>query len=127
MRNCDNDDKARKKHMKFVDENEIAKRNTTSQTSKSSSGSTASSAAAAAAASPLPSIRHASVSSFHDNAHECGACAVIAAAAILSNNSARTGENHASSSMEEIESAGTLPRAIIPESLILTLRLSYHH
>jgi hypothetical protein len=60
-----------------------------------------------ASSSPSQNARCTSASSFQDNAHHCAACAVIAAAATLRHNAERTGEQHLSSSMEEIEAAGS--------------------
>ncbi len=46
------------------------------------------------------------LSAFQENAHHCAACAVIAAAGVMSNNAERTGEKHELPTMEEIEAAG---------------------
>ena len=89
--------------MKAIHLGRRVKCNALLQTSKRSSSSSLPSAAAAAAD---PSLRHTPLSAFQDHAHQCAACAVVAAAATLSSNSQRTGDNHASPSMEDIESTG---------------------
>ena len=63
---------------------------------------------ASSSTSPSPSLRSAPLTAFQGSAHHCAACAVIAAAAVLSNNSERTGEKHESPTMEEIGAAGKL-------------------
>jgi hypothetical protein len=88
--------------MKAIHHSRRVKCNALLQASKRSSSSSLPSAAAAAD----PSLRHTPLSAFQDHAHQCAACAVVAAAATLSSNSQRTGDNHASSSMEDIESTG---------------------
>ncbi len=63
------------------------------------------------------------LSAFQDHAHECAACAVVAAAAILSNNSDRTGDNHAPASIDEIEAAGNAPPVTDAPSLHFISRI----
>jgi hypothetical protein len=91
--------------------------NTLLQTSSKRSSSSSLPSAAAAAA---PSVRHTPLSAFQDHAHQCAACAVIAAAATLSSNSLRTGDIHASPSMEDIESTGAPPPLPPKPSLSIT-------